>query len=417
MKAQIITIGDEILIGQILDTNSAWIAQQLNISGIRVAEMKSVSDTREAILEALKAGQSADLVLLTGGLGPTKDDITKKVLAEFLGVELTFHEPTYSRIAAYFEKRSFTLTPAHREQCFMPENAEILLNEMGTAPGMWMQKNNTIYVSMPGVPYEMKHLVSERVLPRLRGNEQLRPIVHRTILTAGTGESVIAQRIEDFENNLPDFVKLAYLPNLGIVRLRLTATGDDEAALNQILEEKKAEIHTLIPEFVFGEETETLEEVLGRKLKEKGVMLGTAESCTGGYIAHKITSVSGSSAYFGGSVVAYSNKLKTNLLNVNPETLKAHGAVSEETVREMVAGALDTLGVDYAIAVSGIAGPGGGTPDKPVGTIWTAVGNREEIITKKLTLTKYRMRNIQLTSNLTLNMLRKFVMNDYTSLG
>ena len=409
MQAQIITIGDEILIGQILDTNSAWIAKQLNISGIQVAEMRSVSDTREAIIEALETGQSADLVLLTGGLGPTKDDITKKVLAEFLGVELTFHEPTYNRIAAYFEKRSFTLTPAHREQCYMPANAEILRNDMGTAPGMWMQKNNTIYVSMPGVPYEMKHLVSERVLPRLLGNAQLRPIVHRTILTAGTGESVIAQRIEDFENNLPDFVKLAYLPNLGIVRLRLTATGDDEAALNQILEEKKAEIHTLIPEFVFGEETETLEEVLGRKLKEKGAMLGTAESCTGGYIAHKITSIPGSSAYFGGSVVAYSNQLKTNLLNVDAETLQAHGAVSEETVREMVAGALETLGVDYAVAVSGIAGPEGGTPDKPVGTIWTAVGNRQEIITKKLTLTKYRMRNIQLTSNLTLNMLRKFV--------
>ncbi len=409
MQAQIITIGDEILIGQILDTNSAWIAQQLNISGIRVAEMKSVSDTREAILEALEAGQSADLVLLTGGLGPTKDDITKKVLAEFLGVELTFHEVTYNRIESYFKKRSFTLTPAHREQCYMPENAEILQNDMGTAPGMWMQKNNTIYVSMPGVPYEMKHLVSERVLPRLRGNARLRPIVHRTILTAGTGESVIAERIEDFENNLPDFVKLAYLPNLGIVRLRLTATGDDEAALNQILDKKKAEIHNLIPEFVFGEETETLEEVVGRKLKEKSVMLGTAESCTGGYIAHKITSVSGSSAYFGGSAVTYSNELKTKLLNVKPETLQAYGAVSEETVREMVVGALDTLGVDYAIAVSGIAGPGGGTPDKPVGTIWTAVGNRQEIITKKLTLTKYRMRNIQLTSNLTLNMLRKFV--------
>ena len=409
MQAQIITIGDEILIGQILDTNSAWIAQQLNMSGIRVVEMKSVSDTREAILAALEAGQSADLVLLTGGLGPTKDDITKKVLAEFLGVELTFHEATYNRIAAYFEKRSFTLTPAHREQCFMPKNAEILQNDMGTAPGMWMQKNNTIYVSMPGVPYEMKHLVSERVLPRLLGNAQLRPIVHRTILTAGTGESVIAQRIEDFENSLPHSIKLAYLPNLGIVRLRLTATGDDEAALNQLLEQKKAEIHTLIPEFVFGEEIETLEEVLGRKLKEKGVMLGTAESCTGGYIAHKITSIPGSSAYFGGSVVTYSNELKTKLLNVNPETLKTHGAVSEETVREMVEGALDTLDVDYAIAVSGIAGPDGGTPDKPVGTIWTAVGNRQEIITKKLTLTKYRMRNIQLTSNLTLNMLRKFI--------
>jgi len=409
MKAQIITIGDEILIGQILDTNSAWIAQQLNMAGITVAEMKSVSDTREAILEALKAAQSADLVLLTGGLGPTKDDITKKVLAEYFGVQLTFHEKTYNRIAAYFEKRSFTLTPAHREQCYMPANAEILVNDMGTAPGMWMQKNNTIFVSMPGVPYEMKHLITERVLPRLRGNTRLRPILHRTILTAGTGESVIAQRIEAFENNLPDFVKLAYLPNLGIVRLRLTTTGNDEAALNQILDEKKFEIQTLIPEFVFGEERETLEEVIGRILTQKGATLGTAESCTGGYIAHKITSIAGSSTYFGGSVVTYSNKLKIKLLNVNPDTLKAHGAVSEQTVREMVAGALDALGVDYAIAVSGIAGPGGGTPEKPVGTIWTAVGNRQEIITKKLTLTKYRIRNIQLTTNLTLNLLRKFV--------
>ena len=412
MKAQIITIGDEILIGQILDTNSAWIAQQLNMAGIRVVEMRSVSDTREAILSALEAAQSADLVLLTGGLGPTKDDITKKVLAEFFGVQLAFHEATYKRIEDYFKMRSFTLTPAHREQCFMPENAEILRNDMGTAPGMWLQKNKTIYVSMPGVPYEMKHLVTERVLPKLRSDARLRPILHRTILTAGTGESVIAERLEDFEENLPNFIKLAYLPNLGVVRLRLTATGEDEAALNQLLDEKKAEIHRLVPDFVFGEEKQTLEEVVGQKLKEKGAMLGTAESCTGGYIAHKITSIAGSSAYFGGSVVAYSNQLKTKLLNVNPETINEHGAVSEATVKEMVKGALETLGADYAVAVSGIAGPGGGRPDKPVGTIWTAVGNRQEIKTKKLTLTKYRMRNIQLTTNLTLNFLRKFIEQD-----
>lgn len=409
MQAQIITIGDEILIGQILDTNSAWIAQQLNMSGISVAAMKSVSDTREGILEALEATDGIDLVLLTGGLGPTKDDITKKVLAEYFGVEMTFHDATYQRIVSYFEKRSFTLTPAHREQCYMPANATILQNDMGTAPGMWMEKNGTVFVSMPGVPYEMKHLVTERVLPRLYGDSRLRPVVHRTILTAGTGESVIAQRLEDLETTLPDFVKLAYLPNLGIVRLRLSATGDDEAALNQLLDKKKSEIQTLIPEFVFGEETEKLEEVLGQILKQKGAMLGTAESCTGGYIAHKITSISGSSAYFGGSVVAYSNDMKIKLLNVKSSTLDEHGAVSEQTVREMVGGALETLGVDYAIAVSGIAGPTGGTADKPVGTIWTAVGNRDEIITEKLTLTKYRMRNIQLTTNLTLNLLRKFL--------
>jgi len=409
MTAHIITIGDEILIGQILDTNSAWIAQQLNMSGISVGAMKSVSDTREGILEALNASTNVDIVLLTGGLGPTKDDITKKVLAEFFGVELTFHEATYNRIAEYFEKRSFTLTPAHHEQCYMPANATILQNDMGTAPGMWLEKNGTVFVSMPGVPYEMKHIVSERVLPRLQGDKRLRPVVHRTILTAGTGESVIAQKIEAFEASLPDFIKLAYLPNLGIVRLRLSATGDDEAALNQLLNAKKVEIQQLIPEFVFGEENEKLEEVVGRIFKEKGLTLGTAESCTGGYIAHKITSISGSSAYFGGSAVTYSNELKIKLLGVSKATLDEHGAVSEQTVREMVSGALNTLGVNCAIAVSGIAGPTGGTPDKPVGTIWTAVGNRQEIITKKLILTKYRVRNIQLTSNLTLNMLRKFI--------
>ncbi len=410
MKAKILTIGDEILIGQIVDTNSAWMAQQLNQAGITVEEIISIGDTREAIWRGLEAAKDADLVLMTGGLGPTKDDITKKVLAEYFGVDLAFHDATYQRIVNYFEQRKYRISPSHKEQCFLPANATVLKNDKGTAPGMWFEYKGTIFVSMPGVPSEMKHLVSDRVLPRLKGDKRLKPIVHRTIRTVGTGESVIADIIVDFEAGLPDFVKLAYLPGRGIVRLRLSATGDDEAMLNDLLEAKKAELQKLIPQYIFGYEKETLSEVVGRMLKERGLMFGTAESCTGGYIAHQVTGIPGSSAYFGGSIVAYSNDIKMRMLGVKEATLQAHGAVSEETVKEMVKGALETLNVDYAVAVSGIAGPTGGTADKPVGLIWTAVGNRQEIKTQKLLLSNNRMRNIQITSNYTLNLLRKFLL-------
>lgn len=412
MKATLITIGDEILIGQVIDTNSAWMGQELNLRGIEVQEIRSISDQHEDIIHAIdKAFEDSDLILMTGGLGPTKDDITKKAIADYFGVGMEFHEPTFERIERFFEKLGRSTTPAHREQCFMPTNATLLRNKMGSAPGMWFDEKGKVLISMPGVPYEMKSIMTDEVFPRLQERFVTVPIAHRTILTIGEGESRIAAKIEHFEDSLPPHMKLAYLPNLGMVRLRLSATGKDESALHEELNAKVEELKTIIPHLIFGYETQTIEEVVGKLLKEKGLTLSTAESCTGGYLAHRITKIPGSSAYFIGSVVAYSNAIKENLLSVSPETLQEHGAVSKETVVEMVQGALKVLQTDIAISISGIAGPGGGTPDKPVGTIWLAVGNKEKIKTHKLTLGKDRLKNIQYTANVALNMIRKFLIS------
>lgn len=414
MKVHIITIGDEILIGQVIDTNSAWMAQQLNNSGARVIEITTVSDTKEAIKNAMKiASVEADVILLTGGLGPTKDDLTTKAIADFFDVDLVFHQGTWEKIQKLFERWGRDYTPAHKEQCFMPANATILNNKMGTAPGMWIEEKGKVFVSMPGVPYEMKYLMEAEVIPKLIAQFEQKPIEHRTILTVGEGESRLAHRMEDFENSLPENIKLAYLPGLGSVRLRLTGIDSDENVLNNVLDNKVEEIKKLIPEFIFGYETETLESAVGKLLKEKNLMLSTAESCTGGKVAHKITSVSGSSAYFMGSVIAYDNRVKMAQLNVKEQTLIQHGAVSEETVKEMVIGALDLLKTDIAVSISGIAGPNGGTPEKPVGTIWLAVGNHKKIQTKKLQLSKDRLKNIEYSAVQALNMIRVFVLANY----
>lgn len=407
------TIGDEILIGQIVDTNSAWIGQQLNLIGLEISQNVTVSDTRHGILEGLKhTSKDADIILITGGLGPTKDDITKKVLAEYFGVDLVFNEAMWEHIQDMFTSRGYPLQEAHRTQCHLPANCSTLHNKMGTAPGMWMEHEGKIYISMPGVPYEMKYLMEFEVIPKLKTKFVQQAIVHRTVLTAGVGEGMLARAIEDFETNLPEFIKLAYLPNIGQVRLRLTARGKDEAALNKALDAKVEELKKLIPQYIFGYEKQTIPEVVGLIAKEKGVTIGTLESCTGGFIAHQITAIAGSSAYFKGSVIAYSNEIKMKLLDVSKETLKSHGAVSEQTVIEMVKGGLKTLNVDYAIAVSGIAGPDGGTPDKPVGTIWIAVGNSEKVETYLLKGTDNRMNNIERTANIGLNILRKFLLSN-----
>ena len=411
MKVQLITIGDEILIGQIVDTNSAWMAQQLNLVGAQVTEIVSVSDEAAAITEAMElAFKQADAVLLTGGLGPTKDDITKKTLATFLGQQLVFHEPTYDRICRFFERIGKAPTDAHRHQSYMPEGAELLHNKMGTAPGMWMEYNDKVIVSMPGVPYEMKYLMEHEVLPRLKDRFPSLPIAHRTLLTAGEGESRIAKRIEQVENGLPSYIKLAYLPNLGQVRLRLSGSHENEHQLNQSLDQFAQEIKESIPELIFGEEEDLLSAAVGRLLQEKNWKLSTAESCTGGHLAHLITAVPGSSDYFWGSVVAYDNRIKQSLLNVQTSTLEQHGAVSEETVKEMVAGALELLKTDIAIAISGIAGPGGGTEEKPVGTIWMAVGTKKDVWTKKLQAGKNRLKNIEYATNHALNFIRQFLL-------
>ena len=414
MKAQIITIGDEILIGQIIDTNSAWMGEQLNMHGIHIHKIVSISDTHEAITSAVnQAFEETDLILVTGGLGPTKDDITKKALADYFGVEMIFNESTYNRIQRLFDKFGRTLTPAHKEQCYMPANADIMTNKMGTAPGMWFEHNGKILVSMPGVPYEMKYLMEHEVLPKVKEMFQGMPIAHRTILTVGEGESRLAAKIEDeFVNTLPENIKIAYLPGLGSVRLRLTGIGKDEKELNNLLDKKQKDLTNLIPEFVYGFEKDTLSEAVGKILKEKEKTLSTAESCTGGFLAHQLTSISGSSAYFMGSVIAYDNQVKINQLKVKEETLANHGAVSEQTVIEMVKGALKLLQTDIAVATSGIAGPTGGTPDKPVGTIWIAVGDKNSIKTRQLNLWKDRIKNIQYTSVTALNMVRQFLQED-----
>jgi nicotinamide-nucleotide amidase len=414
MTIHIITIGDEILIGQIVDTNSAWMGRQLNLIGAAVTGITTVGDGAVEIRTALdRASREADVVLMTGGLGPTKDDITKKVIADFFGVGLEFHEATYLRLEAYFRQLQRTPTAAHRTQCMLPSNAEVLINKMGTAPGMWFEYNGSVIVSMPGVPYEMKYLMRHEVIPRLQEKFPIQAIYHHTLMTAGEGESRIAERLEEIEDNLPSHIKLAYLPNLGYVRVRLSGTAMDGEALQREVMELAGRIRDRLGELIYGHNDETLEENLGKLLRERQLTLATAESCTGGYVGHLITSVPGSSDYFKGSVVAYANEVKEELLKVRTETLEKEGAVSEATVREMVGGALKLLKTDLAVSVSGIAGPGGGSPQKPVGTIWMAVGNASVTETFKLQAGKDRLKNIQYAGNMAINMVRKFVIKHY----
>jgi nicotinamide-nucleotide amidase len=411
MNVELITIGDEILIGQIIDTNSAWMAKQLNLIGARIHRITSISDGLSDIQSALSlALDRADAILITGGLGPTKDDVTKKAIADFLDDELVFDEPTYKRIVRFFERLKRTTTEAHRLQCYMPSKATLLFNKMGTAPGMWFEYRGKVIVSMPGVPYEMKYLMENEVLPKLKAFLPTKPIAHRTILTAGEGESRIAAQIQDIEDTLPDFIKLAFLPNLGQVRLRLSGSHDNETLLNKTLDEQAQRIKDAIPKLVFGSGSQKLEAVVGQILLAQAKTLATAESCTGGYLAHLITAIPGASSYFKGSIIAYDNEVKQRQLNVQAKTLEDHGAVSEETVKEMVKGATELLNTDIAIAISGVAGPGGGTPNKPVGTIWMAVGDGQTIWTRKLHAGKDRITNIKYASSHALNFIRQFLL-------
>jgi nicotinamide-nucleotide amidase len=408
MKAHLITIGDEILIGQIIDTNSAWMAQQLNLQGIRVTEIISVRDDRQHILDTLAHSEAAaDVVLITGGLGPTKDDITKKTLCTYFDTELEFRPDIWANVEALFARFGRVAGEVQRTQAEQPKTATILPNKVGTASGIWFERDGTVFVSMPGVPFEMQYLMEKEVLPRLRDRSAGLPIAHRTVQTACIGESDLAQKIADFEDALPPFVKLAYLPALSQVRLRLTGQHEDAAFLARFLDEKVAELRPLIAEHIFGYEKDSLESVIGDLLRAKGATLGTAESCTGGYLAHLITSVAGSSAYFNGSIVAYSNALKTKHLQVSENLIATEGAVSEAVVCAMAAGARTALDVDYAVAVSGIAGPDGGTPEKPVGTIWFAIATPEGVIAEKLKFGRDRQKNIQLTAVYVFNALRK----------
>lgn len=409
MNASIITIGDEILIGQIQDTNTSWLASNLSDIGIAVTKTWSVGDKSEEIILALTQSTSeTDIVFVTGGLGPTKDDITKKALADFLGVEMYFDNLTFERIKRIFDTLGREMSPNHHDQCLMPVGTQILKNSMGTAPGMLLRYKAKLIISMPGVPYEMKAIMNDEVIPMLsKMSETI--ISHKTILTCCTGETVIENNIGDIVDKFPENIKIAYLPSLAQVRLRLTAIGDDKNRLDALVTAFTTQISDRLGGIVYGYDDSTLEKELYKLCTSKNIKVSTAESCTGGLIASRIVSVPGSSIYFEGGIVAYSNEIKHNILDVKKATIESYGAVSEQTVIEMVDGALKVLKTDVAVAVSGIAGPDGGSTEKPVGTIWISAGNSERKISYLLKTGKDRNKNIEIATTYALNLLRKFI--------
>lgn len=413
MLAEIITIGDEILIGQIVDTNSAWMAQQLNIAGIKVKQVTSVSDDADHIIEALtQAEKRARIILITGGLGPTKDDITKFTLARYFNMGMRRDQGVLDQVEGFFKKINRPMIEANTKQADVPDGCTVIPNKNGTAPCMWFEHNGNIIVSMPGVPFEMMYLMEEEILPRLKKAFDLPAIYHKTILTAGLGESFLAAEIEEIENSLPAAIKLAYLPKLGQVRLRLSTSGTDEETLKQEVEVYARQIVNKLERYVVAEDDIALEKALLDIMEKKGLTLSTAESCTGGYIAHLITKHPGCSAVYAGGAVTYSYELKESVLGVKAETLTTHGAVSEQTVKEMAAGAITHFKTDYSIAVSGIAGPDGGTPDKPVGTVWIAVASKTKVVAKLFTFGNKRVQNIERSAMSALSMILNQVKED-----
>lgn len=413
MKAEIITIGDEILIGQIIDTNSSWIGQELSKMGVSVVHRTSVPDSQTAIIHALdQAKERAQIIIMTGGLGPTKDDITKLTLADYFNARLVMNEEVLEWVTKIFRMRKLPMIDTNKNQALVPDNCEVLFNKSGTAPGMWFDVDNRIYISMPGVPFEMKTIFTEQCLPRLHQQFSFPIIKHRTILTCNIGESFLAKKIEAIESALPAHIKLAYLPNVGQVRLRLSGNHTDEKLLLAEMDAVVQQFYTTIGEYIYGEELDTLENKVGELLKAKNKTLATAESCTGGYIAHLITSVPGCSSYYQGSIISYANAIKINELGVSEEILKTVGAVSEACVTQMAEGVRKRFNADYSIATSGIAGPDGGTTDKPVGMVWIAVSGPHKTIALEYHLGDNRERTIQRSAILGLDNLRKMLLEE-----
>jgi nicotinamide-nucleotide amidase len=416
MLAEIITIGDEILIGQIIDTNSAWLGTELSNIGISVKQITSVSDDKQAILDSLAlAEKRVDIIIITGGLGPTKDDITKHTLCEYFNTTLVVNEAVLKHVTSFFEKRNRPMLEVNLKQAEVPANCEVLFNTNGTAPGMWFSKNNKVFISMPGVPFEMKSIMQDHVLDKLKQTFILPFIYHRTILTQGIGESFLAEKLKEWENHLPKKgIKLAYLPSPGMVKLRLSAKGSDQQKLKTLVDAEAEEIYKLATDYIYGEEelgkeAPTFQNIIGKVLTEKNKTIAIAESCTGGYISHLITSVAGSSAYYKGSVVAYENDIKIAELSVKPDTLKKYGAVSVECAKEMAAGILKKFNTDYAIATTGIAGPTGETPDKPIGTVCIAIATKAGVQAQHFIFGFNRERNIKMAADMALSMLKKVI--------
>lgn len=410
--AEIITIGDELLIGQVVDTNSAWIGQKLSDIGMVVHQKSAVSDAEKHIIDALnEARKRADVIILTGGLGPTKDDLTKYALCKYFKSNLRFDDQVFLEIEKIFSSRGKEVTVINRRQAEVPEKCTVIHNLLGTAPGMWFDVEGKVVVSMPGVPHEMKAMMERDVLNLLKDKFKTPCIIHQTILTQGVGESYLSDLIENWENGLPTGLKLAYLPHAGMLRLRLTGTGESESVLRKSMDAEIEKLYLLAGEFIYGKEDDTLEGLVGNLLNQKKKTLSIAESCTGGYISHRITTVPGSSRYFIGSVVAYSNSIKEEMLGIGNQVLESQGSVSEEVVKLMAFHVKEKFKSDYSIACSGIAGPDGGTHEKPVGTVWVAIGTPDGVVTNKLQLGNHRKQVIMETSLNALNMLRKILLN------
>ncbi|MBI9033586.1 MAG: competence/damage-inducible protein A [Bacteroidales bacterium] len=410
MKAEIINIGDEILIGQIVNSNASWMAQQLYNNGITLCRQVVVSDEEGAIMRALNDAQlQADLILITGGLGPTNDDITKKVMLRYFNDTLKMDEDALNHIRKFFERRNLPLTEVNRQQAMLPSRCKKLHNTLGTAPGMWVEHEAKVFVFMPGVPFEMKALMTDYVIPEVVRHFPIETnLIHKTILTTGLGESLLAEKISDWERDLPQNMKLAYLPQPGIVRLRLSVISNEKSKAKLQLDLQFELLQEIIPDLIFGVDDQTLEGIIGEKLTLCNGTIATAESCTGGYISHLITSIPGSSNYFKGSVVAYSNDIKENVLKVSNDDLVKYGAVSEQVVKQMAVGVMDLFQTDFAIATSGIAGPDGGTEDKPVGTVWIAIASKNKVFAEKYNFGTHRDRNVKRSSIAALNALRLF---------
>jgi nicotinamide-nucleotide amidase len=413
MKATIVTIGDEILIGQIVDSNSSYIAKALDKIGIATHEMLSISDDKEHILTTFKSLQNkVDIVLITGGLGPTKDDITKKTFCDYFNDNLVENDEVLQHVTTIIEgiyKRP--ITQLNKDQALVPSRAEVLFNKMGTAPGMWMQNENTIFISMPGVPYEMKYLIDNEVVPKLVEKFKRPYIVHQTIMTYGRGESLIAEQIEDWENNLPSFIKLAYLPSPGRVRLRLTARGNDEFILKEAIKKQIESLTPLIQDIIVGfEEDDSIEVVLGRNLKEKKLTISTAESCTGGKIGQMLAAISGASAYFKGSLVTYATQSKIDILGVSSETIDKYTVVSQEVALEMVENVKQIMRSDYAIATTGNAGPSKGDSDADLGIVFIAIATPEDVFVERFEFGQPREKVIDRAVNKAFEMVYKEIL-------
>ena len=413
LNATIITIGDELLIGQVIDTNSAFIAQALSKIGIPVTQRIAVGDSKDTITEALDtASKKSSIVILTGGLGPTADDITKPLLNEYFGGKMVIHEPSLAHITHIFETiHKKPMIERNRKQAEVPDVCEVLFNEKGTAPGMLFIKEGVHYFSLPGVPHEMKWLIETKVIPLLQNKFKTDYILHKTLLTAGLGESFLSELIAPFENALPSSIKLAYLPNFGMVRLRLTGTGKDENALEKLMQTQFEKLQEAVKDYLVTNADEPMEMVVGNLLKQRNQTVATAESCTGGFIGHLLSKHAGSSKFYTGGIISYDNRIKTEFLEVPTTILQTVGAVSKEAVEQMAIAVRAKMNTDYSISVSGIMGPSGQTDEKPLGMVWVGVANRERVVSKVFYLRFDRQRNIEVTANQAINLLRLLIIN------